>query len=190
MVIYLVIYLFILVMEKDAIIRGFAKYSLNRDISDHSQSCRCRIDERTVLSGNIMEANPVEDFLFEQNADGSVTFCSDYSILSGQKAIDQMNPMQLRSYINSLHATSSPYSNHYSDDMLLAYCKDRNIQSATEMNAWLNYLISEGQSLEADIHAFQAARLAAKQQASRSDGSGSDGSGESSAQSAAQSSTE
>lgn len=172
-------------MKKDTIIRGFAKYSLNRDISDHSQTCHCRIDERTVLSGNIMEANPVEDFLFEQNADGSVTFCSDYSILSGQKAIDQMNPMQLRSYINSLHATSSPYSKRYSDDMLLEYCKDRNIQSATEMNAWLGYLISEGQSLEADIHAFQAARLAAKQQASQSDGSG-----ESSAQSAAQSSSE
>lgn len=172
-------------MEKDVIIRGFAKYSLNRDISDHSQTCRCRIDERAVLAGVLMEANPVQDFLFDVHADGSVTFCSDYSILSGQKAIDQMNPMQLRSYINSLHATSSPYSNHYSDDMLLEYCKDRNIQSATEMNAWLDYLISEGQSLEADIHAFQAARLAAKQQASQSDGSG-----ESSAQSAAQSSTE
>lgn len=150
-------------------LRGFARYSLNREISDHSQTCPCYIDERVVLSGNLMEANPVQDFLFEQNADGSVTFCSDYSILSGQKAIDQMNPMQLRSYINSLHATSSPYSNHYSDDMLLEYCKDRNIQSATEMNAWLGYLISEGQSLEADIHSFQAARLAAKQQASQSE---------------------
>ena len=169
--------------KKNTPLRGFAKYSLNRDISDHSQTCYCRIDERTVLSGNMMEANPVEDFLFEQNADGSVTFCSDYSILSGQKAIDQMNPMQLRSYINSLHATSSPYSNHYSDDMLLEYCKDRNIQSATEMNAWLGYLISEGQSLEADIHAFQAARLAAKQQASQSEPT-------QSTQSAAQSSTE
>lgn len=152
-------------------LRGFARYSLNREISDHSQTCSCYIDERVVLSGNLMEANPVQDFLFEQNADGSVTFCSDYSILSGQKAIDQMNPTQLRSYINSLHATSSPYSNHYSDDMLLEYCKDRNIQSATEMNAWLGYLISEGQSLEVDINAFQAARLAAKQQADQSDGS-------------------
>ena len=157
-------------MSDNAIpLRGFARYSLNRHISDHSQTCSCYIDERVVLSGNLMEANPVRDFLFEQNANGSVTFCSDYSILSGQKAIDQMNPMQLRSYLNSLHATSSPYSNHYSDDMLLEYCKDRNIQSATEMNAWLGYLISEGQSLEADIHAFQAARLAAKQQASQSD---------------------
>ena len=163
-------------------LRGFARYSLNRNISDHSQTCSCYIDERVVLSGNLMEANPVQDFLFEQNADGSVTFCSDYSILSGQKAIDQMNPMQLRSYINSLHATSSPYSNHYSDDMLLEYCKDRNIQSATEMNAWLGYLISEGQSLEADIHAFQAARLAAEQQASQS--------GQSVPQSTAQPSTE
>ena len=165
-------------------LRGFAKYSLNRDVSDHSQTCLCNIDERVVLSGNLMEANPVQDFLFEQNADGSVTFCSDYSILSGQKAIDQMNPMQLRSYINSLHATSSPYSKHYSDDMLLEYCKDRNIQSATEMNAWLDHLISEGQSLEADIHAFQAARLAAKQQASQSE------SDSSVSQSAAQSSSE
>lgn len=154
-------------------LRGFARYSLNREISDHSQTCSCYIDERVVLSGNLMEANPVQDFLFEQNADGSFTFCSDYSILSGQKAIDQMNPMQLRSYINSLHATSSPYSNHYSDDMLLEYCKDRNIQSATEMNAWLGYLISEGQSLEADIHAFQAARLASKQQTDQSESDGS-----------------
>lgn len=170
--------------EKNTPLRGFAKYSLNREISDHSQTCSCYIDERVVLSGNLMEANPVQDFLFEQNADGSVTFCSDYSILSGQKAIDQMNPMQLRSYINSLRATSSPYSNHYSDDMLLEYCKDRNIQSATEMNAWLGYLISEGQSLEADIHAFQAARLAAQQQASQSE------SDSSVSQSAAQSSTE
>ena len=174
-------------MEKDVIIRGFARYSLNRDISDHSQTCRCNIDERVVLAGVLMEANPVRDFLFDVHADGSVTFCSDYSILSGQKAIDQMNPMQLRSYINGLHATSSPYSNHYSDDMLLEYCKDRNIQSATEMNAWLDYLISEGQSLEADIHAFQAARLAAKQQQQAPQ---SDGSDKSSAQSAAQSSSE
>lgn len=172
--------------EKKTPLRGFAKYSLNRDLCDHSQTCRCNIDERVVLAGNLMEANPVQDFLFDVHADGSVTFCSDYSILSGQKAINQMNPMQLRSYLNSLHATSSPYSNYYSDDMLLEYCKDRNIQSATEMNAWLDYLISEGQSLEADVHAFQAARLAAKQQASQSDGS----SAQSAAQSAAQSSSE
>lgn len=168
-------------------LKGFARYSLNRCFSDHSQTCSCCIDERVVLSGNLMEANPVQDFLFDQNADGSVTFCSDYSILSGQKAIDQMNSLQLRSYINSLHATSSPYSNHYSDDMLLEYCKDRNIQSATELNAWLGYLISEGQSLEADIHAFQAARLAAKQQSSQSDSSVTD---PSVTQSAAQSSSE
>nr|DAM29191.1 MAG TPA: hypothetical protein [Microviridae sp.] len=168
--------------EKNTLLRGFAKYSLNRELCDHSQTCFCNIDERVVLAGNLMEANPVQDFLFDVHADGSVTFCSDYSILSGQKAIDQMNPMQLRSYINSLHATSSPYSNHYSDDMLLEYCKDRNIQSSTELNAWLGYLISEGQSLEADVHAFQAARLAAEQKSAQSDGSIS--------QSAAQSSSE
>jgi hypothetical protein len=73
--------------EKNTPLRGFAKYSLNRDISDHSQTCSCYIDERVVLSGNLMEANPVQDFLFEQNADGSVTFCSDYSILSVVKVV-------------------------------------------------------------------------------------------------------
>ena len=62
-------------MEKD-VIRGFAKYSLNRDLSDHSQTCRCNIDERVVLAGVLMEANPVQDFLFDVHADESVTLLS------------------------------------------------------------------------------------------------------------------
>jgi hypothetical protein len=58
----------------------------------------------------------------------------------------------------------SPYTHHYDDKFLLEYCKDRNIQSYTEMQAWLEHLISEGQSLEGDVAAYQAAELAKQQQ--------------------------
>lgn len=143
-------------MEENVIIRGFAKYSLNRDISDHSQSCRYNIDERVVLAGALMESNPVQDFLFDVHADGSVTFCSDYGIMFGQKAIDNMNQTQLRRYMNSLVPRSSNYTRNYNDDFLLDYCKDRNIQSATEMASWLDHLLSEGQSLESDLQAYAA----------------------------------
>ena len=75
-----------------------------------------------------------------------------------------MNPTQLRRYLNGLRPSSSPYTHHYDDNFLLEYCKDRNIQSYTEMQAWLEHLISEGQSLESDVAAYQAAELAKQQQ--------------------------
>ena len=140
--------------KKNTPLRGFAKYSLNSDISDHSQSCRCVLTSEMLAQGVLPEPNPVGDFLFDHNADGSVTFCSDYGILFGQKAIDNMNQAQLRRYMNSLVPRSSNYTRKYNDDFLLDYCKDRNVQSATEMSSWLDYLLSEGQSLESDLQAY------------------------------------
>ena len=140
--------------EKNIPLRGFAKYSLNSDISDHSQSCRCVLTSEMLAQGVLPEPNPVGDFLFDHNADGSVTFCSDYGILFGQKAIDNMNQTQLRRYMNSLVPRSSNYTRKYNDDFLLDYCKDRNIQSATEMSSWLDHLLSEGQSLESDLQVY------------------------------------
>lgn len=140
--------------KKNIPLRGFAKYSLNSDISDHSQSCRCVLTPDMLAQGILPEPNPVGDFLFDHNADGSVTFCSDYGILFGQKAIDNMNQVQLRRYMNSLVPRSSNYTRNYNDDFLLDYCKDRNIQSATEMASWLDHLLSEGQSLESDLQAY------------------------------------
>lgn len=169
-------------MKKDVVIRGFARYSLNRDNQLHNFTCHGVNTAAVALSGVLREPSPVEDFLFEDNFDGSRTFVSDYSVLSGQAAIDQMNPTQLRRYLNGLRPSSSPYTHHYDDDFLLEYCKDRNIQSYTEMQAWLEHLISEGQSLENDVAAYQAAqaaKLAEQQQAI-----------ESQSQQAAQTSTE
>ena len=107
-----------------------------------------------LAQGVLPEPNPVGDLLFDHNADGSVTFCSDYCILFGQKSIDNMNQTQLRRYMNSLVPRSSNYTRKYNDDFLLDYCKDRNIQSATEMTSWLDHLLSEGQSLESDLQAY------------------------------------
>lgn len=140
--------------KKNTSLRGFAKYSLNSDISDHSQSYRCVITSEMLAQGVLPDPNPVGDFLFDHNADGSVTFCSDYGILFGQKAIDNMNQTQLRRYMNSLVPRSSNYTHNYNDDFLLDYCKDRNIQSATEMASWLDHLLSEGQSLESDLQTY------------------------------------
>lgn len=149
-------------MKKD-VIQGFAKYSLNRSNQLHEHTCHGVHCASVALSGVLREQSPVECFLFDDNFDGSRTFVSDYSVLSGQAAIDQMNPTQLRRYLNGLRPSSSPYTHHYDDDFLLEYCKDRNVQSYTEMQAWLEHLISEGQSLEHDVAAFQAAKLAEQQ---------------------------
>lgn len=154
--------------EKNAPLRGFAKYSLNSDISDHSQSCRCVVTSEMLAQGVLPEPNPVGDFLFDYNADGSVTFCSDYGILFGQKAIDNMNQTQLRRYMNSLVPRSSNYTRKYNDDFLLDYCKDRNIQSATEMTSWLDYLLSEGQSLESDLQAYASSLSASAVESTQS----------------------
>lgn len=141
-------------------LRGFSRYSLNRDNQLHKYTCHGVHSAAVALSGVLREQSPVEDFLFDVNYDGSKTFVSDYSVLSGQAAIDQMNPTQLRRYLNGLRPSSSPYTHRYDDDFLLEYCKDRNIQSYTEMQAWLEHLISEGQSLENDVAAYQAAQAA------------------------------
>lgn len=145
-------------------LKGFARYSLNRDNQLHNCTCHGVHSAEVALSGVLREQSPVEDFLFEDNFDGSRTFVSDYSVLFGQAAIDQMNPTQLRRYLNGLRPSSSPYTHRYNDDFLLEYCKDRNIQSYTEMQAWLEHLISEGQSLENDVAAYQAAKLAEQQE--------------------------
>lgn len=154
--------------KKNTPLRGFAKYSLNSDISDHSQSCRCVVTSEMLAQGVLPEPNPVGDFLFDHNADGSVTFCSDYGILFGQKAIDNMNQTQLRRYMNSLVPRSSNYTRKYNDDFLLDYCKDRNIQSATEMTSWLDYLLSEGQSLESDLQAYASSLSASAVESTQS----------------------
>jgi hypothetical protein len=154
--------------EKNIPLRGFAKYSLNSDISDHSQSCRCVVTSEMLAQGVLPEPNPVGDFLFDHNADGSVTFCSDYGILFGQKAIDNMNQTQLRRYMNSLVPRSSNYTRKYNDDFLLDYCKDRNIQSATEMTSWLDYLLSEGQSLESDLQSYASSLSASAAESTQS----------------------
>ena len=154
--------------KKNIPLRGFAKYSLNSDISDHSQSCRCVVTSEMLAQGVLPEPNPVGDFLFDHNADGSVTFCSDYGILFGQKAIDNMNQTQLRRYMNSLVPRSSNYTRKYNDDFLLDYCKDRNIQSATEMTSWLDHLLSEGQSLESDLQAFASSLSASAVESTQS----------------------
>lgn len=150
-------------MKKDTL-NGFAKYSLNRSNQLHEHTCHGVHCATIALSGVLREQSPVEDFLFDDNFDGSRTFVSDYGIIAGQTAIDQMNPTQLRRYFNGLRPSSSPYTRHYDDKFLLEYCKDRNIQSYTEMQAWLEHLISEGQSLESDVAAYQAAVLAKQQQ--------------------------
>lgn len=150
-------------MKKD-IVKGFARYSLNRSNQLHECTCHGVHCSAVALSGVLREQSPVEDFLFEDNFDGSRTFVSDYGIIAGQTAIDQMNPTQLRRYLNGLRPSSSPYTHHYDDDFLLEYCKDRNIQSYTEMQAWLEHLISEGQSLENDVAAYRATKLAEQQQ--------------------------
>lgn len=155
-------------MKKD-VIQGFAKYSLNRSNQLHEHTCHGVHCASVALSGVLREQSPVECFLFDDNYDGSRTFVSDYSVLSGQAAIDQMNPTQLRRYLNGLRPSSSPYTRHYDDDFLLEYCKDRNIQSYTEMQAWLEHLISEGQSLEHDVAAYQAAKLAEQQKSAESE---------------------
>lgn len=152
-------------------LKGFARYSLNRDNQLHKFTCHGVHCAEVSLSGVLREQSPVEDFLFEDNFDGSRTFVSDYSVLSGQAAIDQMNPTQLRRYLNGLRPSSSPYTHHYDDDFLLEYCKDRNIQSYTELQAWLEHLISEGQSLENDVAAYQAAKLAEQQEQQQAIGS-------------------
>lgn len=163
---------------------GFSRYSLNVDNQLHSNTVVCCSDASVALAGVLPEISPVEDFLFDHNADGTVTFVSDYAVLAGQAAIDQMNPTQLRRYLNGLRPSSSPYTNHYDDDFLLEYCKDRNIQSYSEMQAWLDHLISEGQSLESDVAAYQAAKLAQAAKSSEQQQKSAD------SETAAQSSTE
>lgn len=148
---------------------GFSRYSLNVENQLHSNTVVCCSDASVALAGVLPEISPVEDFLFVHNVDGTVTFVSDYGVLAGQAAIDQMNPTQLRRYLNGLRPSSSPYTHHYDDDFLLEYCKDRNIQSYTEMQAWLEHLISEGQSLEHDVAAYQAAKLAEQQKSAESE---------------------
>lgn len=134
---------------------SYQKYSLKDESEKYLGSLSSSLEVYFPSTGVGVSLSPVYDFLFDSFQDGSCRYCSDYGVLLGQIDLEKIGSYNASKYLKSLRPSgSSNYQQHYSDEDLLRYCKSRHIQSPTEMESWIDYLVSEGQTLESDMKAW------------------------------------
>lgn len=134
---------------------SYQKYSLKDESKKYLGSLSSSLEVYFPSTGIGVSLSPVYDFLFDSFQDGSCRYCSDYGVLLGQIDLEKIGSYNASKYLKSLRPSgSSNYQRHYSDEDLLRYCKSRHIQSPTEMESWIDYLVSEGQTLESDMKAW------------------------------------
>ena len=134
---------------------SYQEYSLKDESKKYLGSLSSSLEVYFPSTGIGVSLSPVYDFLFDSFQDGSCRYCSDYGVLLGQIDLEKIGSYNASKYLKSLRpSASSNYHQHYSDEDLLRYCKSRHIQSPTEMESWIDYLVSEGQTLESDMKAW------------------------------------
>ena len=134
---------------------SYQKYSLKSDSEKYLGSLTSSLEVYYPSNGIGVSLSPVYDFLFDSFQDGSCRYCSDYKVLLGQIDLEKIGSFNASKYLKSLQSSpSSNYQRRYSDEDLLRYCKSRHIQSPTEMESWIDYLVSEGRTLESDMQSW------------------------------------
>lgn len=134
---------------------SYQEYSLKDESKKYLGSLSSSLEVYFPSVGVGVSLSPVYDFLFDSFKDGSCRYCSDYGVLLGQIDLEKIGSYNASKYLKSLRTSgSSNYQRRYSDEDLLRYCKSRHIQSPTEMESWVDYLVSEGQTLESDMKAW------------------------------------
>lgn len=98
-----------------------------------------------------------------QSYDGSITISSDISLLFDQNRLaERLTPDNIRKLANRYNPVSSPYTEKMTDDQLMLYIKDKNIQSPSEIRSWSEYLMLESHELLSEANRKTAAAQAEK----------------------------
>lgn len=90
--------------------------------------------------------SPVDDFLFEENANGSYNLTSDIQMLLNQKRLDKLTLESLIAHFDTVSQKSDllrELRSKLSDQDLVKLVKSRYIQTPSELMAYSECLLSE-----------------------------------------------
>ena len=127
--------------------------------------CKCNIALKTT---SVVTLRPVDTLVCRENADGSVRYVSDVSLLFNEdRIINDIGEDNFRNLIRSMQEMpSSPYYDvGFTDEQLIETVKSRYIQSPSEIRAWVNKMVDESQYVRTEYEQLVSEVEASKQSA-------------------------
>lgn len=134
--------------EQMPLLKGFNGESLAR-VPSNTSFQGSKFD---IANSSIVTEDPIDQLLVvkskDTNGDEVYTFYNDVTLLFNQERLDAtLGPDNIRKWIERMAPRTSPYAEKFTDEQLLKFIKDRNIQSPSEIRAWSQYLIEVAESL-------------------------------------------
>lgn len=126
---------------------------------------KCNI---TLKTTSVVTLRPIDTLVCRENADGSIRYVSDVSLLFNEdRIINDIGEDNFRTLIRSMQDNpSSPYYDvNLTDEQLIETVKSRYIQSPSEVRAWVENLVDESQYVRTEYEQLVAEVEASKQPA-------------------------
>lgn len=124
---------------------------------------KCDIALKTT---SVVTLRPIDTLVCRENADGSIRYVSDVSLLFNEdRIINDIGEDNFRALIRSMQDTpSSPYYDvNLTDEQLIETVKSRYIQSPSEVRAWVESMVDESQYVRTEYERLVAEVEASKQ---------------------------
>lgn len=124
---------------------------------------KCNIALKTT---SVVTLRPIDTLVCRENADGSIRYVSDVSLLFNEdRIINDIGEDNFRALIRSMQDNpSSPYYDvNLTDEQLIDTVKSRYIQSPSEVRAWVENLVDESQYVRTEYEQLVAEIEASKQ---------------------------
>lgn len=126
---------------------------------------KCDIALKTT---SVVTLRPIDNLICRENADGSVRYVSDVSLLFNEdRIINDIGEDNFRNLIRSMQEMpSSPYyDSGLTDEQLIETVKSRYIQSPSEVRAWVEKMVDESQYVRSEYEQLVSEVEASKQPA-------------------------
>ena len=124
---------------------------------------KCDIALKTT---SVVTLRPIDTLVCRENADGSVRYVSDVSLLFNEdRIINDIGEDNFRALIRSMQEMpSSPYYDAgLTDEQLIETVKSRYIQSPSEVRAWVEKMVDESQYVRTEYEQLVSEVKASKE---------------------------
>ena len=129
---------------------------------------KCDIALKTT---SVVTLRPIDTLICRENADGSVRYVTDVSLLfNEERIINDIGEDNFRNLIRSMQEMpSSPYyDSGLTDEQLIETVKSRYIQSPSEVRAWVEQMVDQSEIVRSDYEALVAEVETSKQSVAES----------------------
>jgi hypothetical protein len=124
---------------------------------------KCNIALKTT---SVVTLRPVDTLVCRENADGSVRYVSDVSLLFNEdRIINDIGEDNFRALVRSMQEIpSSPYyDSGLTDEQLIETVKSRYIQSPSEVRAWVEQMVDQSEIVRTEYEQLVAEVEASEQ---------------------------